>query len=256
MFLNKITNALHSTPLIGFFSVLIIWQIIYSLQILHGLLFPSPIEVLTQLASLFTSGTILHDLFSTIVKLIIAIIVGSSTGFVIGVILSRWTFIYDTFSPTLDFFRSIPATALFPLFLIIFGVGDYTNTTLTIWICAIYLALHVAKGLRSTSEDYLILAKSLRKSTIEIFFKVQLMEALPTIFLGLRTAISLTVAVLIVTEMFIGTTQGLGKALIDSAYTYNIANLYAIIILVGILGYLLNNLIEIVERKIVHWEGK
>ncbi|MBI5635516.1 ABC transporter permease subunit, partial [Candidatus Micrarchaeota archaeon] len=153
-------------------------------------------------------------------------------------------------------FRSIPATALFPLFLLLFGPGDPTNTALATWVCALYLSLHVSKALRSTSEAALLTAKSLKKDNWSVFFHVRLKEGLPMIFLGLRTAVSLTVVVVIVAEMFVGTSRGLGKVLIDSAYTYEIPKLYAGILLVGIIGYLLNYLVIFLERRIVHWHAK
>ncbi|MBU0635588.1 hypothetical protein KKE06_01025 [Candidatus Micrarchaeota archaeon] len=79
---------------------------------------------------------------------------------------------------------------------------------------------------------------------------------MPMVFLGFRTAVSLTVVLVIVTEMFIGTQQGLGKALIDASYVYDIPKLYAGIILVGLVGYLLNLFVSQSEKRFVHWHGK
>jgi len=252
---KKIANW-DKFPVTGFVMLFILWEIVSLSGILNSFLFPSPVSVIERFFELFLRAEIFTDLSSTLIKIFTAIIFGSAIGFGIGVLLARWEFVYKSLSPMLDFFRSIPATALFPLFLIIIGAGDLTNTALVMWVCAIYLSLYVSKGLRSTSEDYLLMARSLRKSNLEIFLHVRLREALPFIFVGLRTAVSLAVVVIIVTEMFIGTSHGLGKALIDAAYSYDMTKLYATIIIVGLIGYFLNRAVIYAEGKMVHWEGK
>jgi len=236
--------------------VLVFWGVISVTGFLDAFLFPGPLPVLFRLNKLVFGGEMLPDIASTLTKIGVAFTVGSLSGIAVGIFLSRWDWMYTSASPFLDFLRSIPATALFPLFLLIFGAGDPTNTALAVWICALYLSLHVSKGLRGTSETSLIVAKSLKKSEIETLFHVRFKEALPIIFVGFRTAVSLTIAVVVVAEMFIGTKNGIGKVLIDAAYVYDIPKLYAGILVIGVIGYLLNHIVAMTEQKIVHWHGK
>ena len=79
---------------------------------------------------------------------------------------------------------------------------------------------------------------------------------LPQTFIGLRTALSLSLIVIVVTEMFIGTNIGLGRRIIDAQYVYNIKEMYAAIFITGLLGYLLNALVLLLERRLIHWAGK
>lgn len=247
-------NLGRSSLLAGF--ALLAWKLVSLSGIFDSFLFPDPVSVLYRLCELFFRFEILHDLSNTLLKIAVAFLAGSLAGVGAGIIVSKWDYVYKSVSPYIDFFRSIPATALFPLFLLIFGIGDATSTALAIWICALYLSLHVSKGLRSTSETSLMIAKSLKKSEMEILTSIRFKEALPMIFVGFRTAVSLTVVVVIVTEMFVGTTAGLGKAIIDAAYTYDIPKLYAVVFMVGIIGYLLNCLVAAAEKRLVHWQGK
>ncbi|HIH20405.1 TPA: ABC transporter permease, partial [Candidatus Micrarchaeota archaeon] len=76
------------------------------------------------------------------------------------------------------------------------------------------------------------------------------------IFAGLRIALSLGLIVAIVTEMFIGTTVGLGRRIIDAQLVYRVPEMYAAIILTGILGYVLNRLFLWYERRTIHWSGR
>ncbi len=232
-----------------------VWEIISYSRLFDPLLLPGPLPVLDAFWKMFRTGEIIPDLASTLAKIAAALAIGSVAGFSIGLALSKWDFAYNTVSPMQDFFRSLPTLAMFPLFLIIFGAGDLTNTLLTTWICVLYLSLHVSEGLRATNETSLSMARSLKKSEFDILFRVRLMEALPAIFLGLRTVVSLNILVLIATEMFVGTRTGLGRVLIDSAYTYDTPKLYAVLLLLGIIGRLLNHAVLKLEKRVVHWRA-
>ena len=90
----------------------------------------------------------------------------------------------------------------------------------------------------------------------QIFKDVLLMESLPQTFIGLRSGISISLVIVIVAEMFIGTEQGLGKRIIDAQQILNVKDMYASILVTGILGYFLNMLFLLVEKRFIHWSGK
>jgi NitT/TauT family transport system permease protein len=82
------------------------------------------------------------------------------------------------------------------------------------------------------------------------------LESLPQTFIGLRSGISIALVIVIVAEMFIGTEQGLGKRIIDAQQILNVQDMYASILLTGLLGYSLNMLFLAVEKRLIHWSGK
>ncbi|MBU0635589.1 hypothetical protein KKE06_01030 [Candidatus Micrarchaeota archaeon] len=135
--------------LVPILLAVLLWELLSLAAIFDPFLFPSFFPILERFFQLTVGLEILLDFASTIFKIVVALLVGSLGGLVIGVLLYKWNIIYDSVSPWLDFFRSIPATALFPLFLLFFGVGDSTNIALATWVCALYLSLHVSKGLRN-----------------------------------------------------------------------------------------------------------
>jgi NitT/TauT family transport system permease protein len=105
-------------------------------------------------------------------------------------------------------------------------------------------------------QSRLLAAKVMGASPWDIFKDVLFWESLPQIFIGLRTGISLSLVIVIVAEMFIGTENGLGKRIIDTQQLLNIKDMYASILLTGIMGYCLNMLFRFTEKKIVHWSGR
>ncbi|MEW5955122.1 MAG: ABC transporter permease subunit [Candidatus Micrarchaeota archaeon] len=234
-------------------AALIAWQLTTQAAVFDAFLLPAPTAVFAKLLEVIAGGAILPDLASTLAKLGASLAIGSALGVGLGFMLAKWTFAFESLTPITDFFRSIPATAMFPLFMLFFGVGDLTNVALSVWVCSLYLSLHVCRGLRNTNPALVAVAKSLKKTDFEIMLKVRAMDALPLWFTGFRIAVSLTLVVVIVADMFLGARAGLGKALIDAAYTYDVAKLYAVIIIVGIIGYALNHLVAFAEKKLLHW---
>jgi NitT/TauT family transport system permease protein len=90
----------------------------------------------------------------------------------------------------------------------------------------------------------------------QIFKDVLLMESLPQTFIGLRSGISIALVIVIVAEMFIGTQEGLGKRIIDAQQILNVKDMYASILITGLLGYTLNVMFLLVEKRLIHWSGK
>jgi len=110
--------------------------------------------------------------------------------------------------------------------------------------------VHVSKNLRIKA------AKTMGIKGFKLFKKIIFPEALPQIFNGMRIAISLSLVIVVVTEMFIGTNFGLGYRIVNAQLVYKISEMYAVILITGVLGFLINKGFILAERKVVHWKGK
>ena len=90
----------------------------------------------------------------------------------------------------------------------------------------------------------------------QIFRDVLIWESLQPSFVGLRSAVSMALVIVIVAEMFIGSDSGLGNRIINAQQVMNVRDMYASILSAGILGYVLNSVFLVIERRIVHWSGR
>ena len=102
----------------------------------------------------------------------------------------------------------------------------------------------------------ILAARVMGASNWRIFRDIVFFETLPQTFVGLRTAVSLTLVVIIVVEMFIGSTNGMGQRIIDAQQVFDLTQMYASILTTGIMGYGLNHFFLLLENKFVHWKGK
>lgn len=122
--------------------------------------------------------------------------------------------------------------------------------------CVFVVILNSAYGIIHAKKGRIRAARTFGASRWQIFIWVSFFEALPQTMVGMRTALSLSLIVVVVSEMFIGTKFGLGQRIFD-AYTKNsIEELYAVILFVGIIGYLFNKIFFAIEGRIVFWAGK
>jgi len=242
--------------LIGPVIVLVVWLLVSELKLIDAFFLPTPRETITELVKLFVEGTIMKDMLFTLQRMGIAFFIAGVMGIPLGLLLGSSRKLYESFEFVIDFFRSIPATAMFPLFTLVFGIEDRSKIAVTAFAAGLIIIFNTAYGVMHTKKSRTLAVRLMGATRLHIFRFVSFWETLPQIFVGLRTALSLSLVIIIVTEMFIGTYVGLGRRIIDFQYIYNIKGMYAVILLTGILGYLINVIFIMVEKRLLHWTEK
>lgn len=241
---------------IGPIFLILIWAIVAQLHFVDDFFLPGPFVVIKRLIELIVSGVILSDLFFTLERVIVSFAIALILGLPFGLFLGKSEKTYRSMEFIIDFFRSTPATALFPLFLLFFGITDKSKIAVAAFSSLLIIIFNTAHGVMHAKKSRVLAAQIMGATKIQIFRWILFWESLPQTFIGLRSAISLSLVIIVVTEMFIGTTSGLGRKIIDSQITYEISTMYATILLTGLVGYLLNFLFLTVEKKVLHWIGK
>lgn len=205
---------------------------------------------------LFVSGDLFSDIWLTLVRALGGCAAACVTGIPLGLAMGYSDAVYDALEFPVEFFRSIPATALLPVFMLLFGVGDLSKIALSGYAAGLTLALNAMYGVHIGKELRRRAARTLHITGFAMFRKIVFPEALPHIAAGFRVALSLSLVVVIVPEMFAGSTAGLGKRIIDAQQVYRTDEMYAAILTAGLLGFFLNRLALYAERRVIHWRGK
>jgi len=242
--------------IIGPLLLILVWAVVAQLGLIDKFFLPDPFTTIGKLAELVWSGVILGDLISTLERVILAFLIALVVGLPLGLLLGRTEKIYRSVEFIIDFFRSTPATALFPLFLLIFGITDKSKIAVAAFAAMLLIIFNTAYGVMHAKKSRVLAAQIMGATKTQVFRWILFWESLPQTFIGLRSAVSMSLVIIIVTEMFIGTTSGLGRRIIDSQITYEIPTMYAVILLTGIIGYLLNLLFIMIEKRFLHWSGK
>jgi NitT/TauT family transport system permease protein len=243
-------------PLLGVLALFSIWWLISISGWVNPVLLPTPIMTIATLFKALLAGTMATDFGATVLRTFGAFLLAAIAGVPIGVALGSSEKLYRSVEFLIDFFRSTPASALIPMFILFFGVSDLSKVVIAAFSAFLLIVFNSAYGVIHAKQSRILAAKVMGANRWRIFKDVLLMESLPQTFIGLRSGISIALVIVIVAEMFIGTEQGLGKRIIDAQQVLNVQDMYASILITGLLGYCLNVLFLLIEKRVIHWSGK
>ncbi|MDF1484994.1 ABC transporter permease [Ramlibacter sp. H39-3-26] len=243
-------------PFVGPVALFIIWDLVVRAGLIKAILLPSPADTLVALAAGLAGGPLLTDFLVTVKRTLEAFVIAAAVGMPLGVLLGSNERAYRSVEFLIDFFRSTPSSALIPLFLLIFGVSDINKVAIAAFGAFLIVVFNSAYGVINARKQRVMAAKVMGASRWRIFKDVLLWESLQPSFVGLRSAVSMALVIVIVAEMFIGSENGLGHAIIDAQQVLNVKTMYAAILAAGALGYVLNIAFLVLERRIVHWSGR
>jgi NitT/TauT family transport system permease protein len=192
----------------------------------------------------------------TLERTLMAFAIATALGMPLGIALGSNERAYRSVEFLIDFFRSTPSSALIPLFLLIFGINNINKVAIAAFGAFLIVIFNCAYGVINARKQRVAAAKVMGATRWQIFKDVLFWESLQPSFVGLRSAVSMALVIVVVAEMFIGSENGLGHKIIDAQQVMNVRVMYAAIMAAGILGYALNVLFLALERRIVHWSGR
>ncbi len=243
-------------PFIGPVVLFIAWDLVVRLGFIKPILLPTPADTIAALVTGLAGGPLLTDFAMTVWRTLQAFVIAAAIGVPLGVLLGSNEKAYRSVEFLIDFFRSTPSSALIPLFLLIFGVSDVNKVAIAAFGALLIVVFNSAYGVMNARKQRVMAAKVMGASRWQVFKDVLIWESLQPTFVGLRSAVSMALVIVIVAEMFIGSDTGLGHRIIDAQQVLNVKSMYAAILSAGALGYALNILFLIAERRIVHWSGR
>jgi NitT/TauT family transport system permease protein len=243
-------------PALGPIVLFVLWDLVVRAGLIKVILLPTPWATLQALFTGLAGGPLLLDFGMTVLRTLEAFTIAAVVGVPLGVLLGSNEKAYRSVEFLIDFFRSTPSSALIPLFLLIFGVSDINKVAIAAFGAWLIVLFNSAYGVINARKQRVMAARVMGASRWQIFKDVLIWESLQPTFVGLRSAVSMALVIVIVAEMFIGSDTGLGHRIIDAQQVLNVKSMYAAILAAGALGYALNILFLVMERKIVHWSGR
>ena len=239
--------------ILGFIIVIVIWQIVSWLNVFNPIYFASPYEVVREAFIMMNKSDIYLDVFFTLKRVLVSIFISSFIGIPLGIIIGYFHSVYKYVGEFMDFLRSIPPIVIYPLLLIVLGPDDSSRIGVAVFGSVIVLILIISKGLSQQSPIRRYYFRILGADKIHIIKHIVWYESLPYVMVGLRTSVSLSIIIIVVTEMLVGSKYGLGTRIQNVQITSNIPDLFVTIIIIGLFGVLLNKLLIWIDKKYVFW---
>ena len=233
--------------------LLLVWWWITSQKKVDALILPEPRAVLSALGTLMADQLVpdlLHTLGRTLAALLIAVVGGVSAGLWLGYHVR----VYRAVEGIVHALRSVPAAALFPLFLVAIGVGEFSIVALAAYNSLMVVLINTVTGTQLANESRLYHARLLGLKGWSIATDVLFWEALPHILGGIRIALGYSLALVIAVEMFIGVSHmGLGRRIFEFQAAYRTPETYALILVTSFLGISMNLLLGWIEHFSLRW---
>lgn len=233
-----------------FLAVLGIWQLWAGAA--NSFLVPTASEVAAKAWDVWPTSDFLSEVGESMKRYAVGFAIAAVIGISIGLLVGTSHAARRTLDPFLECLRAVPAIAIVPAVFVILGVGDASRiTVIAVGLCFPIL-VNTSEGVRGIPLEVRDTASMLHVGRLERIVRIYLPAALPSIMAGLRIAVSLGLVLVIVSE-FVGEANGLGYYLIVQQSTFDYPALYAGILFLGLLGYVLNRVFLIAERRLLAW---
>jgi NitT/TauT family transport system permease protein len=248
--LNKLLPWISSPALLLLF--LAAWQFTVSVAGVSPFILPPPADVGDSLVDMFSGGSIWGHIRVTLIEVVagfgIAVVVGTALGAVLG----RMLWLERAVQPAMVAFQVVPKIALVPIFVILFGYGITSKIVVTVILAFFPIMLNVLLGVRSVDRGHRDVMRGLGASRWQTFRDLELPSTLPYVFAGAEVGIVFAVIGAIVGE-YLGANQGLGYLVVTNLNALDAPGLYAVIVLLAVLGTVLYLAVTLTKRFVIPW---
>jgi ABC-type nitrate/sulfonate/bicarbonate transport system permease component len=245
-------NRINLPGLATFGFLLLVWEFSARSSPVLQAYFPPISRITASLIELLLSGEIWLHLRVTVGRFFGGYLLAAMIAVTLGVILGYIRLAYSFFEALIEFLRPMPSVAIIPVAILLLGIGSPMIVAVTVYACAWPILINTIDGVRNIDRTLLDTGRTFGLARWKILRAIALPAASPYIATGLR--ISLPIALILVTtsEMVVGG-RGLGFFILDEERSFQTSNMYAGIVLVAVLGYLLNRLSTVLENKVMAW---
>jgi len=235
------------------FGVLLLaWELVARTGLVNAYVFPPVTAIVAQWIALFVNGSIFAPLgatlWRTLAGLVVAIIIGTPLGILMG--RTRWA--QWLFEPLFSFFFPLPKIALIPLYVHLFGLFSFSKVMLIFTDCVFPIVIFTYHGARGVSPIYLWSAKSRGTSSLRMFWRVVFPLSLASLYDGIQVAVVVAVLVAVVSEMVSGG-GGLGHAMMLAFRYGDVRSAFAFLVTISLVGFFLYKIVQLLRERLLFW---
>ncbi len=235
-------------------TFLLIWELLPRLGLVSTIILPPVTEVWAGLMELLGQETFPNHLRVTLIDMLFGFVIGTLIGFASGVALGVWESVKKSVYPLVVAFQSLPKIVLAPLLITWFGYGIESKIAMAVVISFFPVLINTMVGLETVPDEARQLMRSLRASKGQVFRKLSLPHAAPLIMAGIKTGLTFAVIGAIVGE-FVGSSEGLGYLLHAYGFQLRIDKVFAVIVVLSLIGALLYFAIDWLEKRLIYWRS-
>jgi len=217
--------------------------------------FGEPQKVFWIVVDWFWSGEIFQHLGITLLETALGFVIGSVFGLVMGLWLALSPTASAIMDPYIKGFNSMPRVVLAPIFAVWFGLGIWSKVALGVTLVFFVVFFNVYQGVREVSPNLIANARMLGASRGQLLRSIYLPSAMSWVFASLHNAVGLAFVGAVVGE-YLGSARGVGYLILQAEGTFDINTVFAGILVLTAFALVLDNLVGLVERRLMVWQPK
>lgn len=235
-------------------GLLALWQGITQFGGVNITFFPPPTKIFAKLYQLWMTGVLWHNLAASLIRIGLGFLLGAGVGLLLGIVtgLSRWT--RAIFNPIISTTYPIPKSALLPLMLLIFGMGQLSKVVLVAIGVFYMVVINTATGVQMISPIYMDVGRNYGAGRWGTFWTIALPGALPMIMAGLNLGMGQAILLIAIAEM-VGANSGIGFMIWNAWQAFQVDTLYVGLICFAVIGFFSSWIIQWVSRKLIPWQS-
>jgi len=245
--------ARSAGPIVLLIAVVVAWHFSIDLFNISNLVLPRPADVLSALVEGFTSGDYTRHTLITLFETLVGFAIGAGAGLLVGFLVGEFAILRRLLYPYVVAFQAVPKLAIAPLFVIWLGFGMPSKIVITATLAFFPVVANTVTGLAALDDKTHEMMTAFGASRMQILRRARMRVAAPYIFTAFDVAMMLSIIGAIVAE-FIGSSSGLGYLIMQAQYRLDVARVFAVLIVLSVMGIVLHWVVEWLHHKIVFWQ--
>ncbi|MER8910391.1 ABC transporter permease [Mesorhizobium sp. M0854] len=235
-------------------AFLAIWQVSSSAGWVNAAVLPPIDMIVAALWKGLAGGTLLGDIAISLQRAGLAFAAAVLVAIPLGLFMGQVRTVETALDPILQVFRQTSALALYPVFILLLGLGEASKVFVIFWATLFPLLLNTIGGVKQVDPKLLEMARVYGARQLTVFRRVVLPGAVPSIFVGLRLSATTALLLLIASEM-IGANKGIGFQVMNAQYNFQIPLMFAAIVILAGLGLIANQALVSLQRRLCRWSN-
>lgn len=228
------------------------WELLVRFGPSRSSFFIGPIDAFAVIGRRLADGSLFGSIGATIARMLAGWLLASVIGILLGAAIGNSRLVDRLLMPTLEALRPLPASAVIPVAILVFGLNESMSVAVIAFGSMWPVLLNTVHGFRNVPAGLREVAAVLEMGRWRAFWTVSLPSAFVDIFPGLRTGLALALILTVVTEMQ-ASLQGVGYDIFMAQRSYRSADLYAALLVIGAIGFTINQVLLIGERRLFPW---